>query len=128
MEAVAHLPPALTLLCSPALEQVVTLFYRPPELLLGCKSYSPTVDVWSAGCVLAEMANTGSPLFVSDSELGQLDDIFAKLGTPSAKAWPELEQMLGATGMGSRAYQPQPLNQVSGGAGLRMPCLKLRSS
>eukprot|EP00198_Chlamydomonas_reinhardtii_P011789 XP_001701126.1 cyclin dependent kinase [Chlamydomonas reinhardtii] len=91
---------------------VVTLFYRPPELLLGCKSYSPTVDVWSAGCVLAEMANTGSPLFVSDSELGQLDDIFAKLGTPSAKAWPELEQMLGATGMGSRAYQPQPLNQL----------------
>ncbi|KAG2425589.1 hypothetical protein HXX76_013632 [Chlamydomonas incerta] len=96
----------------PYTDWVVTLFYRPPELLLGCKSYTPTVDVWSAGCILAEMANAGSPLFVSDSELGQLDAIFAKLGTPSAKAWPELEQMLGAAGSGARAHPQQPLKKL----------------
>lgn len=88
-----HIMPGLTLplhppsLASPA--QVVTLYYRAPEMLLGSKSYGPGVDVWSAGCVLAELLNV-SPMFKSDCEVGLLYDIFQKMGTPTPKTWPDL--------------------------------------
>ena len=65
----------------PYTREVVTLWYRAPELLLGERAYSTPVDVWAAGCVLAEMA-TCRPLFAGDSELGQLLAIFRLLGTP----------------------------------------------
>ncbi|PNW87053.1 hypothetical protein CHLRE_02g107000v5 [Chlamydomonas reinhardtii] len=68
---------------------VVTLYYRAPEMLLGSKSYGPGVDVWSAGCVLAELLNV-SPMFKSDCEVGLLYDIFQKMGTPTPKTWPDL--------------------------------------
>lgn len=67
--------------------QVVTLLYRAPELLLGAPLYSTPVDVWSAGCILAELA-TGQPLFRGDSEIGQLLAIFRLLGTPTEGSWP----------------------------------------
>jgi serine/threonine protein kinase len=66
---------------------VVTLLYRAPEVLLGCRRYSEAVDMWSAGCVLAELA-LGAPLFAGDSEIGQLFQIFQLLGTPDEDAWP----------------------------------------
>ncbi|KAG2454523.1 hypothetical protein HYH02_000370 [Chlamydomonas schloesseri] len=69
---------------------VVTLYYRAPEILLGSKSYGAAVDVWSAGCVLAELLNVTSPLFKSDCEVGLLYDIFQKMGTPTPKTWPDL--------------------------------------
>ncbi|KAG2436336.1 hypothetical protein HXX76_006645 [Chlamydomonas incerta] len=69
---------------------VVTLNYRAPEILLGSRSYGCGVDVWSAGCVLAELLNVTSPLFKSDCEVGLLFDIFQKLGTPTPKTWPDL--------------------------------------
>ncbi len=50
---------------------MVTLYYRAPELLLGSKAYGSGVDMWSAGCVLAEMLN-GGPLFAADTEMGML--------------------------------------------------------
>lgn len=46
--------------------QVVTLWYRAPEILLGAKTYSTPVDVWSIGCIFAEMINQ-KPLFQGDS-------------------------------------------------------------
>ena len=46
--------------------QVVTLWYRAPEILLGAKTYSTPVDVWSIGCIFAEMINQ-RPLFQGDS-------------------------------------------------------------
>ena len=49
--------------------QVVTLLYRPPEILLGTAIYSTAVDLWSIGCIFAEMA-LGFPLFQGDSEVG----------------------------------------------------------
>ena len=55
--------------------QVVTLWYRAPEILLGGKKYSTAVDVWSIGCIFAEMV-TGRPLFPGDSEIDQLFQIF----------------------------------------------------
>lgn len=59
--------------------QVVTLWYRPPELLLGARAYGPAVDLWGAGCILAEMF-LRRPLFpaATNSELAQLDLILVK--------------------------------------------------
>ncbi|CAJ1372779.1 unnamed protein product [Effrenium voratum] len=69
--------------------EVVTLWYRCPELLLGAANYGYEVDCWSAGCVVAEMV-TSSALFPGDSEIGTLFKIFQVLGTPPATAWPHL--------------------------------------
>jgi serine/threonine protein kinase len=55
--------------------QVVTLWYRAPEILLGSRHYSTPVDVWSVGCIYAEMV-TQRPLFPGDSEIDQLFRIF----------------------------------------------------
>ncbi len=54
------------MLCPPLPPQVVTLWYRAPEILLGSKTYSTPVDVWSIGCIFAEMLNH-KPLFPGDS-------------------------------------------------------------
>ncbi len=66
--------------------EVVTLWYRAPEILLGAKEYACPVDVWSCGCVFGEMAS-GSPMFPGDSEIDQLFRIFRLLGTPDESAW-----------------------------------------
>lgn len=65
---------------------VVTLWYRSPELLLQC-SYNCGVDVWAAGCIIAELYSR-QPLFPAQTEAQQLDIIFQKLGTPSIADWP----------------------------------------
>jgi len=66
---------------------VVTLWYRAPELLLGQKEYSCPIDVWSVGCVFAELL-TMKPLFPGKSEIDQINKIFKELGTPNDKIWP----------------------------------------
>jgi cyclin-dependent kinase 2 len=70
----------------------VTLWYRAPEILLGAKHYSTPVDVWSIGCIFAEMVN-GRPLFPGDSEIDELFKIFRLLGTPDARAWPGVDAL-----------------------------------
>jgi cyclin-dependent kinase len=62
--------------------EVVTLWYRPPDVLLGNKTYGTTVDMWSIGCIFAEMAS-GKPLFSGNSEVDQLKKIFEIMGTPT---------------------------------------------
>ena len=62
--------------------EVVTLWYRPPDVLLGNKTYGTTVDMWSIGCIFAEMAS-GKPLFTGNSEVDQLKKIFEIMGTPT---------------------------------------------
>lgn len=68
-------------------QEVVTLWYRAPEVLLGMADYSPAVDVWSAGCILAEITSRKA-LFPGDSEIDQIFRIFRLLGTPSETTWP----------------------------------------
>ncbi|XP_074871007.1 cyclin-dependent kinase 3 isoform X4 [Carettochelys insculpta] len=75
-----------------SLVKVVTLWYRAPEILLGCKYYSTAVDVWSVGCIFAEMV-TRKALFPGDSEIDQLFRIFRTLGTPTEAAWPGVTQL-----------------------------------
>lgn len=67
--------------------EVVTLWYRAPELLLGVKNYSIAVDVWSLGCIIAEFSLL-KPLFPGDSEIDQIYKIFQTLGTPNELVWP----------------------------------------
>ncbi|XP_045449529.1 cyclin-dependent kinase 2 [Melitaea cinxia] len=67
--------------------EVVTLWYRAPEILLGAKFYSTAVDVWSLACIYAEMAS-GTTLFPGDSEIDQLFRVFRALGTPGDEVWP----------------------------------------
>lgn len=66
--------------------EVVTLWYRAPEILLGSKVYSTAVDIWSVGCILFELAHR-KPLFYGESEIGQLFKIFKCLGTPAESNW-----------------------------------------
>merc|ERR1712176_1165470 len=72
--------------------EVVTVWYRPPEILLGATLYSVPVDLWSIGCVMGEMA-TGGPLFAGDSEIDTIFKIFQKLGTPTEHMWPGVSEL-----------------------------------
>ncbi|CAK40628.1 cyclin-dependent kinase 1 [Aspergillus awamori] len=67
--------------------EVVTLWYRSPEILLGGRQYSTGVDMWSAGAIFAEMC-TRKPLFPGDSEIDEIFKIFRLLGTPDEAIWP----------------------------------------
>lgn len=60
---------------------VVTRWYRAPELLLGCKNYTTSIDIWSLGCIMAELY-LRVPFFAGESDISQLDLIFKALGTP----------------------------------------------
>ena len=66
---------------------MVTLWYRAPDVLLGSRKYSTPIDVWSIGCIFAEMLN-GRPLFPGANEADQLDQIFKALGTPDEATFP----------------------------------------
>lgn len=72
--------------------EVVTLWYRAPEVLLGATRYSCPVDVWSVACIFAEMASK-KPLFHGDSEIDQLFKIFQILGTPNDEVWPGVTEL-----------------------------------
>lgn len=72
--------------------RVITLWYRPPELLLGAVQYGPAIDMWSAGCILAELL-VGRAIFPGKNEIDQLEMIFKLCGTPFDQGWNEVEKM-----------------------------------
>jgi len=72
--------------------EVVTLWYRSPEILLGTNYYGPSIDLWSIGCIFAEMTNKKA-LFSGDSEIDQIYRIFRTLGTPDESTWPEVSKL-----------------------------------
>ncbi|PWZ25601.1 Cyclin-dependent kinase B2-1 [Zea mays] len=72
--------------------EILTLWYRAPEVLLGATHYTP-VDIWYVGCIFAELV-TNQPLFPGDSELQQLLHIFKLLGTPNEEMWPGVGSIL----------------------------------
>ncbi|XP_003746018.1 cyclin-dependent kinase 1 [Galendromus occidentalis] len=72
--------------------QVVTLWYRPPEILLGSPSQSTAVDIWSAGCVFGELLRS-KPLFAGHGEIAQINLIVDMLGTPTSDEWPEIDEL-----------------------------------
>lgn len=67
--------------------QVITRWYRPPELLFGCRFYGPGSDMWSVGCIFAELM-LRTPYLPGESDMDQLKVIFRALGTPTEDEWP----------------------------------------
>ncbi|KAK7324713.1 hypothetical protein VNO77_28502 [Canavalia gladiata] len=73
----------------PLTSRVVTLWYRPPELLLGASNYGVAVDLWSTGCILGELY-CGRPILPGKTEVEQLHRIFKLCGSPSEDYWCKL--------------------------------------
>ncbi|KAG9474090.1 hypothetical protein GDO78_004404 [Eleutherodactylus coqui] len=73
----------------PYTNKVITLWYRPPELLLGEERYTPAIDVWSCGCILGELF-TKKPIFQANQELAQLELISRLCGSPCPAVWPDV--------------------------------------
>jgi cyclin-dependent kinase len=72
--------------------EVVTLWYRAPDVLMASRKYSTPVDIWSVGCIFGEMV-TGRPLFPGSSDQDQLMRIFKLLGTPTPETWPGVVEL-----------------------------------
>ncbi|CAB0037338.1 unnamed protein product [Trichogramma brassicae] len=91
---------------------VVTLWYRSPEVLLGC-AYATPVDIWSVGCIMAEIGGSDKALFPGVSEGDQLDHIFKIIGTPRKEEWPD------KISIGWNAFTVQPPTPLN----LKIPML-----
>uniref|UniRef100_A0A3Q3JFH7 Protein kinase domain-containing protein n=1 Tax=Monopterus albus TaxID=43700 RepID=A0A3Q3JFH7_MONAL len=72
--------------------EVVTLWYRPPDVLLGSSEYSTQIDMWGVGCIFYEMA-AGRPLFPGSTVEDELHLIFRLLGTPTEDSWPGISSI-----------------------------------
>lgn len=72
--------------------RVITIWYRPPELLLGSTDYGREVDIWGVGCLLIELYSKIAA-FQGFDEIGQLYKIFNVMGTPNIENWPDMENL-----------------------------------
>ncbi|KAG6486811.1 hypothetical protein ZIOFF_055391 [Zingiber officinale] len=72
----------------PYTDYVSTRWYRAPEVLLKSSSYTPAIDMWAVGAILAELFML-SPLFPGESEIDQIYRICTILGTPDSSIWPD---------------------------------------
>ncbi|KAG9047523.1 TFIIH complex serine/threonine-protein kinase subunit kin28 [Tulasnella sp. UAMH 9824] len=87
--------------------QVITRWYRPPELLFGCRHYSTAVDMWSVGTIFAELM-LRVPYMAGDSDLDQIKTIFRALGTPTEEEWPGHTKLPNYVNVGQ--FPKSPLN------------------
>ncbi|XP_004207735.1 cyclin-dependent kinase 7 isoform X1 [Hydra vulgaris] len=94
--------------------QVVTPWYRCPELLFGAKNYGTGIDMWAVGCVLAELL-LRVPFLPGDSDLSQLSKIFETLGTPTTAEWPELKEL--SDFVEFKKFPRIPLHEIFSAAG-----------
>lgn len=92
--------------------EVITLWYRPPEILLGTKKYGTAVDIWGIACIWAEIT-TKEPLFPGDSEIDELYQIFQCLGTPSEQNWPGVSELKDFSPTMFPHWKGTGLNQLS---------------
>ena len=76
----------------PLSNEIVTLWYRAPEILLGATSYSIGVDIWSIGCIMAELF-TRKAIFAGDCDIGQIMTIFEVLGSPTQLSVPGYDKL-----------------------------------
>ncbi|XP_029455460.1 cyclin-dependent kinase 17-like isoform X4 [Rhinatrema bivittatum] len=88
--------------------EVVTLWYRPPDVLLGSTEYSTPIDMWGVGCIFFEMA-TGRPLFPGSTVEDELHLIFKILGTPTEETWPVVSSNEEFKSYNFPKYSPEPL-------------------
>lgn len=112
--------------------EVVTLWYRAPELLLGSKIYSTPLDMWSVGCIMAEML-LGKPIFPGEGEIDQISKIFKIIGAPSEELWPGYSLLPNVSKVSWRVPSHGklrsvfPLNSFSGGVCLNETGMDLLS-
>lgn len=76
----------------PYTHEVVTMWYRAPEILLNSAEYSTPVDIWSVGWIFAELYNQ-VPLLCGEAEIDQIFKIFRLLGTPTEDVWPGVSEL-----------------------------------
>ena len=76
----------------PMTRTAVTLYYRAPEIFFGDSFYTNKIDIWSIGCVFAELI-IGKPLFKANNELGTLSNIIENIGCPNEENWPGVSQL-----------------------------------
>jgi len=76
----------------PLTQMVITLWYRPPELLFGETVFGPEVDMWSIGCIFGELLRKEA-IFQGRGELDQIDKMFKFLGVPNEESWPEFSSL-----------------------------------
>ncbi len=72
--------------------RVVTLWYRPPELLLGERCYNRAIDMWGAGCIMAELW-TREPILKGNTEQNQLELIQGICGSITPEVWPDVDKL-----------------------------------
>lgn len=90
----------------PYTRNVITMWYRAPELLMGARMYTIAVDVWSVGCIFAEMF-LRKPVFPGKSELHQLTIIYELIGVPTEDSWPGYESLPNRKNMSFKLSLPR---------------------
>ncbi|XP_040193477.1 cyclin-dependent kinase 18 isoform X1 [Rana temporaria] len=88
--------------------EVVTLWYRPPDVLLGSTEYGTPIDMWGVGCIMYEMS-TGRPMFPGSTVKEELHLVFRLLGTPTEETWPGIISNNEFKAYGFTQYRAQPL-------------------
>ena len=76
----------------PMTRTAVTLYYRAPEIFFGDSYYDNKIDIWSIGCVFAELV-IGKPIFKANNELGTLSNIIENIGCPNEDNWPGVSKL-----------------------------------
>lgn len=94
--------------------QVVTRWYRAPELLFGARMYGVGVDMWAVGCIICELL-LKAPFLPGESDLDQLTRIFQTLGTPSEETWPGVTKLQDFIQF--KVFPGIPLNEIFTAAG-----------
>jgi len=92
---------------------VITRWYRPPELLFGTKHYSGAVDVWSVGIVFAELV-LRNPYLPGETDIGQIELICRHLGTPTEENWPGVSKLREYGAIPAEIYPVPPREQFRG--------------
>jgi len=92
--------------------EVVTLWYRPPDVLLGSTDYTTAIDMWGVGCIYYEMV-TGRALFAGQNVKEQLHFIFKKRGTPNEETWPGIELNTKFLEYHFKTYNAEPLETIA---------------
>lgn len=89
--------------------EVVTLWYRPPDVLLGNTDYDHSIDMWGVGCIFYEMAS-GRTFFPGSNVRQQLYLIFSSLGAPNRYNWPEIQGNPDYQRYNFPAFRPEKLS------------------
>lgn len=88
-----------------------TTWYKPPEVLMGSRSYNQAFDMWSFACVFGEMLN-GSPLFTGSNEILQVSKISQYIGSPTESNWPNIVTMPNYNKITFDERSPEDLEEI----------------